>query len=305
MLWLYKSTGQPQKRIKVILLKFYYTALRAQQTHTCYESAIQLTWTLSPCCRTWGSDSALMWLQGAILGSHRRSLQGHAVRCLFHLLPSLAGTSILHPHSCFQHSECCFPIQAAWQGGKASEGITALGSDLQGTDKYHQTAQECWHTSKSNSTGAMSCRRNNSHSSYVKIPTMTRSACPALCLKAMQQTLPCLCKTNGGMAPSLLQWGWHISKVPDWLLEALERWHSLTPVSSSRATKLLHTHPTGRPVAGGGSSSAPSMTDVQAQYLLHQIIYYCTHNNSHLNISLLLINSAKKRILKKTITHFF
>lgn len=160
---------------------------------------------------------------------HRRSLQGHTVRCLFHLLPSSAGSSTLYPHSCFQHGECCFPIQVAWQGGKASEGIIALGPDLQGSDKYHQTAQECWHTPESNSTGAMNCRRNNSHSTCVKIPKMIRSACPALiqdgwlCLKAMQQTLPCLCKTNGGMAPSLLQWGWQISNVPDWLLEALGR----------------------------------------------------------------------------------
>lgn len=256
-----------------------------------------------------------MWLQGAILGSHRRSLQGHSVRCLFHLLPSLAGTSILYPHSCFQHSEWCFSIQVAWQEGKASEGITALGSDLQTAS--HQTAQECWHTSKSNSTGATSYRRNNSHSSYVKIPTMIRSACPALlqdgwlCLKDMQQKLPCLCKTNGGMAPSLIQQGWQISKVPEWLLEALERWHGLTTMlsgsGSSRATKFLYTYPTGRPVAGakGGGSSAPSMIDVQAQYLLHQIIYYCTHSNGHLNILILMINSAKKRILKQTVIHFF
>lgn len=58
---------------------------------------------------------------------------------------------------------------------------------------------------------------------------MIRSACPALlqdgwlCLKAMQQKLPCLCETNGGMAPSLIQQGWQISKVPGWLPEALER----------------------------------------------------------------------------------
>lgn len=192
-------------------MRFHYTALRAQQTLTCYGSTTQLTWTLSPCWRSWGSDRALMWLQAAVLGSHRRSLQGHTVRCLFHLLPSSAGTSPLYPHSCSQHSESCFSLQVTWQWGKASEGITALGSDLQGSDKYHQTAQECWHTSKSNSTGAVGCRRNNSHSTYVKIATMITSACPALlqdgwlCLKAMQQTLPCLCNTNGGMAPSLLQ----------------------------------------------------------------------------------------------------
>lgn len=312
------------QRIKVILLRSYYSAPRAQQTHTYYESITQqqlLTWALPPCWRTWRNDSALMWPQGALLGSQRRSLQGHTVTCLFHLLPSLAGTSTLYPHSCFQHSECCFSIQAAWQGGKASEGISALGSDLRGSDKCHQTAQECWHTSKSNSTGATSCGRNNSHSSYVKIPTMIRSACPALiqdgwlCLKATQQTLPCLRKTNGAMAPSLnLQgWqlskvpGWQLSKVPDWLLEALETWHGPTAVSSSRATKLLHTHPAGRPMAGagGGGSSAPSMIDVQAQHLLHQRTYNCVHSTGHLNISLLMINSAKKRILKQIIIHFF
>lgn len=242
------------QRIKVILSKFYDTALRAQQAHTCYESTTKqqlLTWALSPCWSTWRSDRTLMWLQGAVCGSHRRSLQGHTVGCFFHLCPSLAGTSILHPHPCFQHSECCFSIKVAWQRGRASEGITALDSELQGSDKYHQTAQECWHTSESNSTGATSCRRNNSHSSYVKIPTMMRSSCPALtqdgwlCLKAMQQTLPCLCKTNVGMAPFLIQQGWQVSEVPDWLPEALERWHSLTTASSSRATKLVHAHPTG------------------------------------------------------------
>lgn len=229
----------------------------------------------------------------------------------FTSVPHLAEPALC-PHPCFQHSECCFSMKVAWQRGRASEGITALGSELWGSDKYHQTVQECWHTSKSNSTGATSCRRNNSHSSYVKIPTIMRSACPALiqdgrlCLKAMQQTLPCLCKINVGMVPFLIQQGWQVSEVPDWLLEALERWHSLTTASSSRATKLLHTHPIGRPVAGGGGgSSAPSMTDVQVQCLLHQIIYYCMHSNGHLNILLLMINSANKRIPKETTIHFF
>ena len=64
-------------------------------------------------------------------------------------------------------------------GDKASDGITALGSDLQGSDEYHQTAQESWHTSKSNSTGAMSCRRNHSHSSYVKLSTMIGNCLPS------------------------------------------------------------------------------------------------------------------------------
>lgn len=71
--------------------------------------------------------------------------------------------------------------------------------------------------------------------------------------------------------------------------------------------QVLHSHPAGRPVAGAraGGNSAPSVIDVQAQYLLHQIICYCTHSIDHLNILVIMINSAKKRILKQTIMHFF
>lgn len=87
--------------------------------------------------------------------------------------------------------------------------------------------------------------------------------------------------------------------------KALERCHGPTSVSPSRAAKLLHTRPAGRPVAGagGGGSSAPSGDWCASPASERQS--YCTKlfatvgiAHGHLKILLLMIHPAKERILK-------